>query len=290
MGHSEFLSLLVRLRERDHSWGMPMSGEALQYEIVFWAFVLLIAAVLLKCRPAALEWWESHLKRLAQRQVACVLLVGFLALIVRLSLVPLLPVPEPVVHDEFSYLLGAETFAAGRLTNPPHVLGTHFESFSINVRPTYQSMYPPGQAAALAVGIKLGHPWVGVLLSVAVMCAAICWMLQAWLPPHWALLGGLFCVLRFGTFSYWTNSYWGGAVAATGGSLVLGSLGRLRTRVSPSQLIALAAGLIVLANTRPFEGLVFSIPITLTAAAWSCRDWSRNRQVVLRGLVPAVAL
>ena len=91
-------------------------------------------------------------------------------------------------------------------------------------------MYFPGQGLLLAAGqVVLGNPWFAVLFSSALMCAAICWMLQAWLPPNWALLGGFLAVLRLGVFSYWTNTYHAaGSLAALGGALVLGGLPRLK--------------------------------------------------------------
>ena len=97
-------------------------------------------------------------------------------------------VPAPAIHDEFSYLLGADTFAHGRLANPPHEFGTFFESPQIIVRPVYASKYPPGQALFLAIGQRIfGSPFYGVIIGNVLMLFTLCMMLLVWVPYSWAL-------------------------------------------------------------------------------------------------------
>jgi len=200
--------------------------------------------------------------------------------------------PEPVVHDENSYLLGAETFAAGRLTNPPHPMAEHLQTFHVLQRPTYASKYPPGQALALAIGIKLsGKPIVGVWLSFALMCAAVYWMLRAWVGPAWALAGALALALRLAS-TYWTYQYWGGSVAALGGALVVGGVRRVVETARPRDAALMALGAAVLANTRPYEGLLLCVPVAAVVLWWLVRgtNMSARRRVRAAALPAGVVL
>ena len=263
----------------------------LAIEICLLGIALTIAQVAPQLGEKLLEKWEKRLGRFARHRTLSFLSVGLLALVLRAALLPILPIPEPAIHDEFSHLLLADTLAHGRLANPPHPMWVHFETFHVNFHPTYASMYYPGQGFFLAVGqVMFGHPFWGVWLSVGIMCSAICWMLQGWVPAGWALAGGLLAVMRLAIFSYWANTYFGGAVAAIGGALVLGALPRIRRRQRIGDAILMGVGLALLMNTRPYESLFFCFPIAASLFLWMLRRSSSPLPRLLSHVVLPVGL
>jgi hypothetical protein len=206
--------------------------------------------------------------------------------------------PLPRVHDEFSYLLAADTFASGRLSNPTHPCWVHFETFHVLQQPRYASKYPPAQGLFLAAGQAVaGRPIVGAWLGVALGSSAVCWMLQGWTRPRWALVGGLLTALHpgvhggtdlaTGLFS-WSQSYWGGGPAMIGGALLFGALPRLARRPGVGHAVAMAVGLALLANSRPFEGLLVTVPALIALGlAWRRAGRLLADTLVARVVVPA---
>jgi hypothetical protein len=236
-------------------------------------------------------WWERPLARLARRKKAAILAAALAPLIMRAALLPWFPAPEPRVHDEFSFLLAADTFAHGRLANPPHPCWVHFESIHILARPTYASAFPVAPAVFLAVGMVLfGSPWIGVMLGIGLMCGAVCWMLQGFVAPRWALLGALLWAVRVGVSGYWINGFWGGAVAAAGGALALGAMARIVRRPDWRLTTVMAAGFAILFHSRPYEGGVLGLAIGAALLIRLTGKGAPGRGMVLRQVALPLAL
>lgn len=244
----------------------------------------LVAGVLVLWRPRSLDRPLSRAWRAlaALRGGRAVWVSALVALIASAATMLWLGFPVPVIPDEYGHLLIGDTFAHGRLANPMPKVPAAFEETVILVRPTYTSKYPPAQGVVLAAGQLLGHPGIGVVLSVVLLAAACCWFLQGWLPPPWPAVGTALLTLRVGVGSYWGQSYWGGALPAIGGLLLYGALPRLFGRRGRLQWLPLAAGVSLLALSRPVEGALATLPAAAVVAVGLFRQWRRWWQTAFR--------
>jgi hypothetical protein len=252
-------------------------------------FIELALAALLVLLTLVRAEAEPFVQRLAKRTAWCMLALAALPLLLRLALLARAPAPTPAGSDDFSYWLLADTLRHFRLANPAHTMHQFFETVFVLQEPTYSSIFPLGQGLAMAAGwLVFGHPWAGVLLSVAALCALTYWMLRAWTTPGWAVVGGLLAVMQFGVLSYWVNTYWGGAVSGIAGCLVFGALPRLRSGGRSRDGAALGIGLGLQLLTRPFEFGVMS----LCAAAYLLmnRQWRIPWRAAALAFLPALGL
>ncbi len=193
----------------------------------------------------------------------------------------------PSSHEDFSHLLAADTFARGRLANPPLEHGVHFESPLILVRPHYVSALPPAQGALLALGQRLGDPLHGSALGLGLAGAAVTWMLAGWLPGLWPLFGGLVLALHPRLVGIWGTGYSSGLPALVGAALLLGSLPRLLgDRVRGGVALGVGAGLLAL--SQPFHGLVAALP-AVGYLALGLRRRGPGRRLPARALAAAAS-
>ena len=259
-------------------------------------FIELFLAALLVLFLLVRPGMQRAFRALGERTGWCLLVLATLPVALRVFLLPHHPIPSPDSHEEFGHLLVADTLRHLRLANPAHPFHQFFETLSVLQEPSYSSIYPIGSGMALALGRAIfGHPWAGVVLSVAVFCSLCYWMLRAWTTPGWAFAGGLLAIFQFGPLSQWMNGYAGGAASAAAGCLVFGSLPRLSERGHPRDAAWLGLGLGIELLTRPYESIFLlssAILFLLPASRKPCEfsRLARTAPALLLAALPAVVL
>jgi hypothetical protein len=257
----------------------------------FWPSLLIIAGALAAARwtaavPAA---GPAASRRRGERKAAQYAIVVALSLATSALTFSLKGTPRmPGYEDDFGYLLAADTFLHGRLTNPPHPLAAHFDSIYTLQQPTYSAIYLPGNGLVLAFGqLIAGRALVGMWIAAALAVAAIFWALRGWVTDGWAFALGLLAAIH-PTLAAWSDSFHGGALTACGGALVAGAAGRLRREARLIDGVAFGAGAMLLELTRPYEGLVVAAAFALCVAAGFSRP-GPGRLKPAPTLKPAIA-
>lgn len=202
-------------------------------------------------------------KKNKRSAVIAYLVLGLLMPLLCVFLALALGVPTPSILDGFSYQLMADTFALGRVVNPEHPLSQFFQTFYvIQHNGIYVSKYFPGIGVQLLVGKWLGHPLIGVWLTVGLFGVSLLFFLRQFFSESVALIVSLLCSLQFMVLSSLGHNYLGGSLMALAGVWALGGgvLAVKRKQLRYSWISA--AGIVVCILTRPFEGFFFMVPVT----------------------------
>ncbi len=215
--------------------------------------------------------------------------VGAIAFLVAAAITQCAPY-APRVHDEFSYLLSADTLLHGRLANPIPEVWQPFQSFHILVEPAYASKYPLGQGALTALGLLvLDTPIAGCWLAAGLCAACTVWLLGGVTSRKWACLGGLLVALHPTLQVTWSQSLISGWLTAAASALLAGGVIRLRRKFQWGAALASGTGIALLALTRPFEGLVATvISAGMLLTLWHGRELQFKISTAMRTIPIAI--
>ena len=238
---------------------LDLLGTALDYGWLFvreWWLLLVIVGVAVALPPFTPV---AAIDRLGRRRVIAGVAIAATSLSLSIGVAAVSGVPLPLIHDDYSCLLGGQMFASGYAAYATPPQWQHFETFHVLLVPSYASKYPIGQQLLLALGIRLfDTALAGSWLAAAAASVAIYWAMLAALPPAWAFAGGVAAALH-PLMLNWSSSYRGGGLAALGGALLFGAMLRLARPPDVRDAVAGGVGLALLVISRPYEGFVLAI-------------------------------
>jgi hypothetical protein len=205
-------------------------------------------------------------KILAQNDATLILALILATILLRVATLPWYPIPAPYVHDEFSNLLGAETFSLGRLTNPPLLFPESFREIHVLSEPTRMMKYQPALSFFLTLGMVIfGNAYWGVVLCMALMVGSSYWAIKAWTNTPIGLAAAAFILVLLRAPHYWMNSYWGAGPIVLASFLMLGAYAHIILHHRFTYSWIAMTGIILAAISRPFEGVILILCLTMGA-------------------------
>ncbi len=166
----------------------------------------------------------------------------------------------PTYHDEYSYLLQAQTFLAGRVAWP--AITVHPELFhQIHVlnEPTTASRYFPWTGLWMAPFVLCGFPFAGHWLAGALAAVLFHRCLTRLLPSAWAVCGGLLIAVSPG-LAVFSNLLLAHHPTMLALSVFLWAFLRLMKSASGTDAFMAGIGLTLAMLGRPITAAGFALP------------------------------
>ncbi len=174
----------------------------------------------------------------------------------------------PAYHDEYSYLIQAETYLHGRWANPEFTPQPElFDQVHVLNEGQFASRYFPGTGAWIAPFLALGNPWLGHQVAQA-LCAMLIFLVGRELSNNGTgLLAGLLFALSPGLILF-SNLLLAHHPTMLGLCLFLWAFLRGNRTGSLTCWLLAGCGLSFAMLCRPMTAAAFGLPFGIVFAVW----------------------
>lgn len=201
----------------------------------------------------------------------------------------------PAYHDEFSYLLQAETFLAGRFWFPSHdQMPELFDQVHVLNEGRFASRYFPGTGLWIAPFLALGHPWWGHHLAHSFASFLLFWIGRHLANNAVGLTAGLLLALSPGVLLF-SNLLLAHHPTLVGLLIFVITFLKLRRAIQDNTQTAhwaflASCGLTFAMLCRPMTAAGVGLPFGVWFAWWLLRGSVATKKRLLAGGAMAVPL